>query len=81
MDRREHKSDFDGMRGHEATPIEAFGFLWVEDTDGVTRFYLSDITPTATYGDGGPRAWQSRVGSFEWSTLKTGVVKKARPRC
>jgi hypothetical protein len=80
MDRRGNKADFDGMRGTEATPVEAFGFRWAEDRDGMTRFYLSDIPPTASYRDGEPRRWQSSVESFEWRTLKGGAVatKKAR---
>lgn len=76
MDRR--KADFDGMTGREATSIEDFGFRWAEDTDSVTRFYLSDIPPTAAYHDGEPRRWQSRIHSFEWNTLKAGAVRKER---
>jgi len=70
MDRRGSKPEFDGMQGAEATPVEAFGFVWAEDTDGVTRFYRSDLTPTAVYQDGEPRRWQGRADGFEFRTLK-----------
>lgn len=78
MDRRDHKSDFDGMSGAEATPVESFGFVWVEDTDGYVRFYLADNPPhpvTATYRDGKPRRWQDRQEFFEWRQLKPGAIK------
>ncbi len=80
MDRRENKADFDGMRGTEATKIEEFGFRWAEDPDGVTRFYLSGIPPTASYRDGESRKWQSSVVSFEWRTLKAGAIEKRKQR-
>ena len=80
MDRRENKPDFDGMRGLEATPIESFGFRWAEDTDGMTRFYLSDVPATAVYSDGYPRNWQSSVEFFEWRTLKAEAIGKGKAR-
>lgn len=72
LDRK--KSSFDGMKGHEATNVEDFGFTWAENADGTVSFYRNDRDPTATYHDGEPRRWQSRAVSFEWRVLKRGAV-------
>jgi hypothetical protein len=80
LDRRQGKPDHDGMKGTEATPIEAFGFVWTDNSDGTVSFYLSDITPTATYSDGEPRRWQSWVGSFERKQLTLGAIRKSDKR-
>lgn len=74
MDRRNNKADFDGMLGHEATSIEAFGFSVAEDADGISRFYQSDRPVTATYRDGEPRRWQSHQTFFEWRRLKAAAT-------
>lgn len=75
LDRRHPKPRHDGMRGLEATPIEAFGFLWVENSDGTVSFYQSDLPVTATYQDGEPRRWQSRATSFEHKVLRRAAIQ------
>ena len=77
LDRRGTKPEHDGMTGTEATSVEAFGFRWAEDPDGMVRFYLSDQPVTATYSDGEPRRWQSRDYGFEFRVLKPGAVARA----
>ncbi len=79
LDRRDGKHRHDGMRGDEATPIEAFGFVWTDNPDGSVSFYMSDKPVTATYRDGEPRRWQSRVQSFERRRLRvvSGKVLEA----
>jgi hypothetical protein len=69
LDRSGTKPDHDGMQGIEATPIEAFGFSYAEDSDGFVRFYRADRPVTATYQDGEPRRWQSRVNGFEYRRI------------
>lgn len=73
LDRRDHKSDYDGMRGTEATPVEQFGFAWTDNPDGSVSFYLSDKPATATYQDGEPRHWQSGTTRFEYRRLVVAV--------
>ena len=72
MDRS--KATFDGMKGRGATPVEAFGVLWAEDSDGMTRFYPSEKPPAATYQDGKPRRWHGITRSFEWKRLTAKVA-------
>jgi len=74
LDRRNGKPRHDGMRGAEATPIEAFGFEWAEDRDGMVRFYQAERPVTATYRDGEPRRWQSRTTFFEYRRIKAAAV-------
>jgi hypothetical protein len=69
---------FDGMRGHESTDVREFGFSWAENRDGTVSFYRNELEPTATYRDGEPRPWQSRMQSFEWRVLSKGVVVRSR---
>lgn len=76
LERLGTKPSHDGMKGAEATPIEAFGFEWAEDTDGWVRFYQAERPVTATYRDGEPRQWQSRKTFFEFRQLKPAVVAK-----
>ena len=77
LDRTGTKPLHDGMRGAEATPIEAFGFVWTENSDGTVSFYLTDNPiVTATYQDGEPRQWQSPAKSFEFRQLTASVVKQ-----
>ena len=78
LDRSGTKPDHDGMQGIEATPIEAFGFSWVEDRDGYVRFYRADRPVTATYQDGELRRWQSRANGFEHQRLKPSAIRKAK---
>lgn len=68
LDRRNAR--FDGMRGHEAIDVRKFGFSWVEDTDGVVRFYRNELAPTATYSDGESRRWKASGDFFEWPMIK-----------
>ena len=75
LDRRGTKPDHDGMTGAEATPVEAFGFVWAENPDGTVSFYRSERPATATYRDGVPRRWQSRAEAFEHRRLATGAVR------
>ena len=73
LNRSGTKPSHDGMLGREATPIEAFGFVWTDNSDGTVSFYLADDPPlpvTATYRDGTPRRWQSRAASFEFKQIK-----------
>lgn len=77
MERHATKPQHDGMRGVEVTPVEAFGFEWAEDQDGMVRFYRSEHAPTATYADGEPRAWQSRSDKFEFRIM-TAAAKPAK---
>lgn len=78
LDRRDNKPDHDGMRSTEATPIEAFGFVWAHNADGTVSFYLSDKPVTATYRDGKARRWQSRSTGFEYRQLKAVAIRKAK---
>jgi hypothetical protein len=78
LDRSAGKPRFDGMHGTEATPVEAFGFVWTDNSDGTVSFYLSDRPVTATYRDARPRRWQSRVKSFEFQQLKAAAIERAR---
>lgn len=80
LDRRGTKPDFDGMRGAEATSIDAFGFAWTDNPDGTVSFYRSERPATAVYPDGQPRSWQHRSHSFEWRRLTAGVVAAKRER-
>lgn len=75
LDRRGTKPDHDGMKGAEATPVEAFGLVWAENPDGTVSFYRSERPATATYRDGVPRRWQHRDDSFEHRQLKVGAVQ------
>jgi hypothetical protein len=79
LDRRQRKPDFDGMKGDEATPIEAFGFVARDDPGGTVSFYLSGDPATATYSDGKPRRWQSHATAFQRRRLTLGVVKEKVP--
>lgn len=69
LDRSRGKPDFDGMQGAEATPVEAFGFVWADNSDGAVTFYRVDRPITATYRDGEPRCWQHAADSFEFRKL------------
>jgi hypothetical protein len=77
MDRSGLRPEHDGMQGAEATSINAFGFVCVEDRDGMVRFYRTDKPPTATYRDGEPRPWQSKQDSFEFRRLTAAYVRKS----
>ena len=68
LDRR--KKQYDGMAGHKATSIEAFGFVWSETPDGTVQFSRSEAPATATYRDGAPRRWQSLSDSFQWPIIQ-----------
>jgi hypothetical protein len=78
LDRRNNKPDFDGMRGVEATPIEAFSIVWTDNSDGTVSFYQSDRPIIATYRDGEPRRWQSRSTGFEYRQLKAAAIRQAK---
>ena len=71
MDRS--KSFFDGMEGGDAMPVDAFGVLWMEGADGMTRFYPFGLNATAAYPDGAPRRWQG-ARKFEWGRLTARAV-------
>ncbi len=75
LDRRGTKPDHDGMRGLEATPVEAFGFVWTNNRDRTVSFYRATIPVTATYSDGEPRQWQHRADSFEFQRLTRARVR------
>lgn len=63
------------MGGYEATDVRAFGFSWAEHQDGTVIFYRNELEPTATYGDGEPRRWQSPERSFGFRVLKVRAGK------
>ncbi len=71
------KTRHDGMQGKEATPIEAFGFTWTTNEDGIVEFNKTG-SEYAEYSDGKPRRWQSSIQSFKLSRLKIGAVQVTR---
>lgn len=74
LDRRAGKANHDGMHPTKPTPIEAFGFNVTQDEGRVRFQLLDDLEVTATYADGRPRRWQSRVTSFSYALLTPGKV-------
>lgn len=79
LDRRGSKPTHDGMRGHEATPVEEFGFVSVDNSDGTVSFYRADIPVTATYRDGEPRRWQHHADGFEFRRLDPAALEGRTP--
>ena len=69
LNRRDGRGAHDGMAGIDATPIEAFGFVWTDNKDGTVSFYMSDRPSTATYSDGVRRPWQSPINRFNFLRL------------
>lgn len=81
LDQKGSKSNHDGMTGSEATPIEAFGFIWANNRDSTVSFYRSAQPCTATYKDGEPRRWQHSADKFTHKRLtKSGLAKKIKQR-
>jgi len=76
LDRRSTKPEHDGMAGEQATSIEAFGFVWTDNSDGTVSFYKTDKPVTAVYSDGKPRSWQSSTTSFERVQLRDATLRK-----
>ena len=74
LDRTGVKPRYDGMQGEEATPVEAFGLLPVENDDGTVSFYKTNKPVTAKYRDGRPRRWQGTEQSFEFRQLTVKVI-------
>lgn len=76
LDRTRNKPNHDGMIGDEATPIEAFGFIWANNRDGTVSFYRTVQPCTATYRDGVARRWQHPADKSTHKRLHKGSFRK-----
>lgn len=79
LDRTRNKPSFDGMVGEHATPVNTFGIIVHEGTDGIVTFRATGKS-FARYPDGEPRRWQSSLPEFTHKRLlKKNVRKRRKP--